>query len=111
MDGRLSILWIADYPFEQADAVAESGLPGYLGMDPAGHHDIASTLAQRPGRAGQLFESAVVGQTRAAADARHLATLKERLGTSFRAGLIVHPGETAYRLDDRVAAVPLAVLV
>ncbi|MCY3892834.1 MAG: DUF4143 domain-containing protein [Acidimicrobiaceae bacterium] len=123
----------------------------------ADHHDTASTLAQRPGRTGQLFESAVVCHTRAtadalglgwrfshlrtagggleidliadlpngdvlafeaklshtvtAADARHLATLKERLGTSFRAGLIVHPGETAYRLDDRIAAVPLAVLV
>ena len=123
----------------------------------ADHHDTATTLAQRPGRAGQLFESAVVGQIRAAADAlglgwrfshlrtagggleidliadlpggdvlafeaklsrtvtaadaRHLATLKERLGTSFRAGLIVHPGETAYRLDDRIAAVPLAALV
>ncbi|MDE0318734.1 MAG: DUF4143 domain-containing protein [Acidimicrobiaceae bacterium] len=123
----------------------------------ADHYDTASTLAQRPGRTGQLFESAVVCHTRAtadalglgwrfshlrtagggleidliadlpngdvlafeaklsrtvtAADARHLRTLKEQLGTSFRAGLIVHPGETAYRLDDRIAAVPVAVLV
>lgn len=123
----------------------------------ADRYDAALTLSQRPGRAGQLFESAVVCQVRAAADAlglgwrfshlrtaggeheidliadlpggdmlafeaklsrtvtaadaRHLSTLRERLGTSFRAGLIVHPGDTAYRLDDRIAAVPLAVLV
>lgn len=123
----------------------------------ADHHDTASVLAQRPDRAGHLFESAVVSQIRAAADAlglgwrfshlrtaggdhevdliadlpggevlafeaklsptvtpadaRHLATLKERLGASFRAGLVIHPGETAYRLHDRIAAVPLAALV
>ncbi len=123
----------------------------------ADHHDTASTLAQRSDRSGHLFESAVVCHIRAAADAlglgwrfshlrtaggdqeidlitdlpsgdvlafeaklsrtvtaadaRHLITLKERLGTSFRAGLVVSPGETAYRLDDRIAAVPLAALV
>ena len=123
----------------------------------ADHYDTATTLSQRRGRAGQLFESAVVCHIRAAADAlglgwrfshlrtaggdhevdliadlpngdvlaieaklsrtitaadaRHLNTLKERLGTSFRAGLVVYPGDTAYRLDDRIAAVPLAALV
>ncbi|WP_419838659.1 ATP-binding protein [Candidatus Poriferisodalis sp.] len=123
----------------------------------ADHHDTTSTLARRRDRAGQLFESAVVCHIRAAADvlglgwrfshlrtaggdhevdliadlpngdvlafeaklsrtvtaadARHLKTLKERLGTSFRTGLVVYPGDTAYRLDDRIAAVPLAALV
>lgn len=123
----------------------------------ADHHDTAATLAQRRDRAGQLFESVVACQIRATADAlglgwsfghlrtaggdheidliadlpggdvlafeaklsptisiadaRHLITLRDRLGTSFRAGLLVHPGETAYRLDDRIAALPLGTLV
>ena len=123
----------------------------------ADNYDTASRLTQRGDRAGRLFESAVVCHIRAtadalglgwrfshlrtaggdhevdliadlpggdvlafeaklsrtvtAADARHLITLKERLGPSFRAGLVVSPGETAYRLDDRIAAAPLATLV
>ncbi|MCQ3813993.1 MAG: DUF4143 domain-containing protein [Acidimicrobiia bacterium] len=44
-------------------------------------------------------------------DARHLAALQDQLGERFRAGLIVHPGETAYRLADRIAVTPLGVLV
>ncbi len=37
-------------------------------------------------------------------------TLRDRLGDAFCAGLVVYPGESAYRLDDRIAAVPLGVL-
>ena len=122
----------------------------------ADHHDTAPVLQARRERLGQLFESAVVCQIRAAADAlglgwrfshlrtsggdhevdlvadlpdgrviafeaklaqvvsatdaRALLRLREQLGASFGAGLIVHPGETAFRLDDRIAAVPLGVL-
>lgn len=114
-------------------------------------------MTQRRDRAGQLFESAVICQIRATADAlglgwrfghlrtaggdhevdlisdlpdgsvlafeaklsrtvsiadaRHLQVLKEQLGTSLRAGLIVHPGENSYRLADGIAAVARAALV
>lgn len=74
-----------------------------------GDHEI-DLIADLPGGDVLAFE-AKLSQTVTAADTRHLVTLKKQLGASFRAGLIVHPGETACRLDDRIAAVPLAVLV
>ena len=123
----------------------------------ADHHETTEVLGVRRARLGELFESVVVGQIRAAADAlglswrfghlrsaggdheidlvaglpdggvlafeaklaesasradiRPLATLRDRLGDTFRAGLVVHPGTAAYRIDDRIAAVPLGVLV
>ena len=123
----------------------------------ADHHDTASVLGERRARLGELFESVVVCQIRAtaealglgwrfghlrsaggdheidlvadlpdggvlafeaklsqtttAADTRHLAALRDRLGDTFRAGLVVHPGTVAFRLGDRIAAVPLGILV
>ena len=123
----------------------------------ADHHDTASVLSGNRARLGELFESVVVGQIRATAealglgwrfghlrsaggdheidlvadlpdgsvlafesklsqavgpaDARHLATLRDRLGDAFRAGFVVHPGVTAFRIGDRIAAVPLGTLV
>ncbi|MCY3851715.1 MAG: DUF4143 domain-containing protein [Acidimicrobiaceae bacterium] len=123
----------------------------------ADHHDTADSLSERRPRLGELFESAVVCQITAAAealglgwrfghlrtaggdheidlvadlpdggviafevklsntvataDARHLTALRDRLGDAFRAGLIIHPGTTAFRLDDRIAAAPLGILV
>lgn len=46
-----------------------------------------------------------------ARDGRHLSTLRNQLGDAFRAGLVVHPGTTAHRLDERIAAAPLGILV
>ena len=123
----------------------------------ADHYDTSSRLSGRRARLGELFESVVVCQIRAAADAqglgwrfshlrsaggdhevdlvadlpdgtvlaieaklsrrvgaadaRHLATLRDRLGDAFKAGLVVHPGSTAFRLGDRLAAAPLGILV
>ncbi|WP_419862424.1 ATP-binding protein [Candidatus Poriferisodalis sp.] len=123
----------------------------------ADHHETAAVLELRRDRLGQLFESAVVCQISATADAqglgwrfshlrsaggeheidlvadlpggdvvafeaklsqtvsaaetRSLAALRDRLGDGFRAGIVVHPGATAYRLGDRIAAAPLGVLV
>ncbi len=123
----------------------------------ADHHETAEVLRGRRTRLGELFESAVVGQIRAAADAlglswcfghlrsaggdheidlvadlpdggilafeakpaesvgrgdiRQLSALRDRLGDVFRAGLVVHPGAAAFRIDDRIAAVPLGALV
>lgn len=123
----------------------------------ADHHDTATSLAGQRPRQGELFESVVVTQIRATAealglgwrfghlrsaggaqeidliaelpdggviameatlsktagtgDARHLASLRDSLGHGFRAGLLIHPGNTAFRIDDRIAAVPLGTLV
>lgn len=44
-------------------------------------------------------------------DVRHLVWLREQLRDRFRAGLVIHPGRFAYRLDDRIAVAPLGVLV
>lgn len=123
----------------------------------ADHHETAEVLREHRARLGELFESVVVCQIRAAADAlglswrfghlrsaggdheidlvadlpgggvlafeaklsesvgradvRQLAALRDRLGDSFRAGLVVYPGTTAFRIGNRIAAVPLATLV
>lgn len=52
-----------------------------------------------------------LSETVGTADARHLASLRDRLGDTFRAGLVIHPVTTAFRLDDRIAATPLGTLV
>ncbi len=39
-------------------------------------------------------------------DLRGLAQLRDRLGTSFAAGAVLHLGERAYRADDRLWALP-----
>ena len=123
----------------------------------ADHHDTLTSLRERSPRLGELFESVVVSQIRATAealglgwrfghlrtaggnqeidllaelpdgsviameaklsetvgvaDARHLVSLRDSLGDTFCAGLLIHPGTTAFRIDDRIAAVPLGTLV
>lgn len=123
----------------------------------ADHHQTAPVLSERRSRLGELFESVVVCQIAAmadalglgwrfghlrsaggdhevdlvadlpdggviafegklssavdAGDARHLAALRDRLGEDFRAGIVIHPGTTGFRLDDRIAAAPLGILV
>ncbi len=41
-------------------------------------------------------------------DARHLAWLREGLGSRFIAGAVLHTGPRAYELGDRIFALPLA---
>lgn len=43
-------------------------------------------------------------------DARHLIWLRDQLGARFVAGLVLHTGPQAYRVDERIAAVPIAAL-
>ncbi len=123
----------------------------------ADHYDTAVSLLEQRERLGELFESVVVCQIRATADAsglgwrfghmraaggeheinlvadlpdggvvafeaklseapdsddaRHLAALRDRLGDVFRAGILVNLGTTSFQIDDRIAVVPLGVLV
>lgn len=43
-------------------------------------------------------------------DARHLAWLRTELGDRFIGGAVLHTGPRAFRLDDDIAAVPIATL-
>ena len=75
----------------------------------SGDHEI-DLVADLPDGTVLAFEAKLT-ETAAAADARHLTALRDRLGDAFRAGLVVHPGTVAFRLSDRIAAVPLGMLV
>jgi predicted AAA+ superfamily ATPase len=44
----------------------------------------------------------------AANDARHLATLRDRLGDAFVAGVVFHTGPRGYELGDRIVAAPIS---
>ena len=60
---------------------------------------------------GVLAFEAKLAESAGRADTRQLAALRDRLGDTFRVGLVVHPGTTAFRTGDRIAAVPLGALV
>ena len=74
-----------------------------------GDHEI-DLIADLPDGGVLAFEAKLT-ETATVAHARHLATLRDRLGDAFRGGLVVHPGTVAFRLDDRIAAAPLGILV
>ncbi len=74
-----------------------------------GDHEI-DLVADLPDGGVLAFEVKLAGSA-TPADARHLVGLRDRLGDVFRAGVVVHPGTVAFRLDDRIAAVPLGILV
>jgi predicted AAA+ superfamily ATPase len=44
------------------------------------------------------------------ADGRHLAWLRDEIGDRFQAGVVLHTGPRAYRLDERIVAAPIAAL-
>jgi predicted AAA+ superfamily ATPase len=43
-------------------------------------------------------------------DARHLASLRDRAGEAFVAGVVLHTGPRAYKLGERITAVPISTL-
>jgi len=44
------------------------------------------------------------------ADARHLAWLRDQIGSRFTVGVILHTGERVYSLGDRILAAPISTL-
>lgn len=96
----------------QIRATAEArGLGWRFGhLRSAGADQEIDLIADLPDGGVVAFE-AKLGKTVTGADARHLATLRDSLGEAFRGGLVVHPGTVAVRISDRIAAVPLGVLV
>lgn len=91
-----------------ADALGLGWHFGHL-RSAGGDHEI-DLIADLPD-GGVIAVEAKLSHAVSPADARHLVKLEERLGDSFRAGLVVHPGDTAFRLSERIAAVPLGILV
>ena len=91
----------------QITATADaSGLGWRFGhLRSAGGYQEIDLIADLPGGGVVAFESKL-STTVNRNDARHLATLRDRLGDDFRAGLVVHPGTAAFRITDRVAAAP-----
>jgi predicted AAA+ superfamily ATPase len=45
-----------------------------------------------------------------AADARHLAWLRDQIGSAFSLGIVLHTGPHVFRLDDRLIAAPVSSL-
>jgi uncharacterized protein len=41
-------------------------------------------------------------------DARHLVTLRDRLGDSFVAGVVFHTRPRAFELSERIVATPIS---
>lgn len=50
------------------------------------------------------------GTAPSAADARHLAWLRDQLGDRFLAGAVLHTGPQPYVIGDRIFALPICVL-
>lgn len=50
------------------------------------------------------------GATPSAADFKGLGYLRDKLGTRFKAGVVLHAGADTLPLGDRLAAVPLSGL-
>ncbi len=79
-------------------------------MRSAGGDSEIDLVADLPDGGVVAFE-VKLAETADAADARQLAALRDRLGEAFRAGVVINPGTTSFRIDDRIAVVPLGVLV
>lgn len=76
--------------------------------DANGRHEIDLLIEARDGRVIALEVKATAAPS--PADARHLEWLYERLGSRLAAGLLVHTGPQAFRLTERVLAVPIGSL-
>ena len=76
--------------------------------DANGRHEIDLLIEARDGRVIAVEVKATAAPS--PADARHLEWLHERLGSRLAAGLLVHTGPQAFRLTERVLAVPIGSL-
>ena len=76
----------------------------------AGGENEVDLIADLPNGGVLAFEVKLT-ETVSDRDGRHLSTLRNQLGEAFRAGLVIHPGITAHRFDERIAAVPFGTLV
>ena len=75
---------------------------------PAGDHEVDAVIERYDGKtiAFEAKSSAVVD----AADVRHLNWLGDQIGNRLIDKILVYTGKYAYRRDDGVAVIPLALL-
>jgi uncharacterized protein len=73
-----------------------------------GQHEIDLILTVGAGRVIAVEIKSAASVNRAAA--RHLAWLRDALRDDFVLGIVFHTGPTAYELDDRLVALPIASL-
>jgi len=76
--------------------------------DRGGAHEVDLVAETGPGRLVAIEIKAKASVK--ASDARHLGWLRDQLGERFVAGAVLHSGPRAYRLDDRILALPLWTL-
>ena len=76
--------------------------------DKNGRHEV-DLLVERAGGDVVAFEIKA-GATPDPSDAAHLEWLRDRLGDSFRAGVVLHTGKATEQWGDRIAAAPIASL-
>ncbi|WP_211302985.1 ATP-binding protein [Allonocardiopsis opalescens] len=61
--------------------------------------------------AGQVVGIEIKASSAPAADsARHLAWLRDQLGSTFELGIVFHTGPRVYPLDERIVAAPIAAI-
>lgn len=80
----------------------------YHYRDAQGRREI-DFIVEREDRAFVAIESKL-GSTVGTDDVKHLVAMKELAGPRMLAGLVVNTGTTAYRRDDGILVVPLALL-
>lgn len=73
-----------------------------------GRHEI-DLLAELGGRRVVGMEVKTGGAPRAG-DARHLVWMRDLMGERFVHGVLFHTGPRAYRLDERISAIPICAL-
>jgi predicted AAA+ superfamily ATPase len=76
--------------------------------DKGGRHEVDLVIEYGGGRVAGI-EIKATGSP-AAADARHLVWLRDRLGDRFTMGLVLHTGPTDFELEDRIVAAPISTL-
>jgi predicted AAA+ superfamily ATPase len=89
-------------------AVSVVGADLFHLRDANGRHEIDLLIEARDGHVIAVEVKATAAPS--LADARHLEWLRERLGSTFAAGLVVHTGPRAFRLAERIIAVPIGSL-
>jgi predicted AAA+ superfamily ATPase len=73
-----------------------------------GRHEV-DLIAELSG-GGLIGIEVKAGASPTAADAKHLAWLREELGESFVAGVVLHSGPRLYGLGERIVAAPICAL-
>jgi len=91
----------------RAEIASSELFPGLFHLRDRDGHEIDLLLDY--GRRGLIGIEIKASASPTRADAAHLRWLQERV-PDFRAGLVLHTGARVYRLEDDIAAVPIAAL-